>query len=151
MAAAGFALAMASMTVSRLVNSFSAPKDALPTGTWMMFCLSRRYSILPALASLTALPRSGVTVPALGLGIRPRGPSSLPRRPTLPIMSGVVTTTSKSMKPPWILAIRSSSPTISAPAASAAEAAGPLAMAQTRTVLPVPLGSTTAPRTCWSA
>ena len=33
----------------------------------------------------------------------------------------------------------------------AAAAAAPLAMAQTRTVLPVPLGRTTAPRTCWSA
>ena len=139
------------MTVSRLVYSFSAPKEALPTGTWMMFCLSRRYSILPALASVTALPRSGATVPALGLGIRPRGPSTLPRRPTRPIMSGVVTTTSKSMKPPAMRAISSSSPTMSAPAASAAAAAAPFAMAQTRTVLPVPLGRTTAPRTCWSA
>ena len=49
-AAAGFAFTMASMTVFRLSPSFSAPKEALPMGTWMMLALSRRYSILPALA-----------------------------------------------------------------------------------------------------
>ena len=37
---------------------------------------------------LTALPMSGVTVPALGEGIRPLGPSTLPSRPTNRIMSG---------------------------------------------------------------
>ncbi len=41
----------------------------------------------------------GVTVPALGFGISPRGPRTLPRRPTTPIMSGVAITTSKSIKP----------------------------------------------------
>ena len=65
-------------------------------GQWMMLVLSRRYSILPALISWTAAVTLGVTVPALGEGIRPLGPSTLPRRPTIPIMSGVATTTSKS-------------------------------------------------------
>ena len=68
LAAAGLALAMASRTVSRLVISFSAPKEALPMGTWMMFCLSRRYSILPALASVTALPTSGGNSAGLRVG-----------------------------------------------------------------------------------
>ena len=46
--------------------------------------------------SLTAAPTLGVTVPALGEGIRPLGPRTLPRRPTIPIMSGEATTTSNS-------------------------------------------------------
>src|SRR5690554_1036952 len=41
-------------------------------------------------------------------------------------------------------------PTLSAPAAVAASAAGPWAKTATRTVLPVPLGITVAPRTTWS-
>ena len=46
-----------------------------------------------------------------GFGISPRGPRTRPRRPTLPIMSGVATTASKSSHPPLILSIRSSPPT----------------------------------------
>ena len=42
-----------------------------------------------------------VTVPTFGLGIRPRGPSTLPRRPTSGIMSGVAMQRSKSIVPPW--------------------------------------------------
>ena len=49
---------------------------------------------LPALISFTALATSKVTVPVLGLGIRPRGPSTLPRRPAERIMSGVAMTAS---------------------------------------------------------
>ncbi len=45
---------------------------------WTMPALSTRNSILPAFTSLTALATSGVTVPLLGFGIRPRGPSTLP-------------------------------------------------------------------------
>src|SRR5215831_11717116 len=65
--------------------------------------LSTRYSTLPALVSLTAFFTSGVTVPVFGLGIRPRGPSTLPRPPTKRIMSGVAITASKSSQPPFIL------------------------------------------------
>src|SRR6202046_41033 len=101
--------------------------------------------------SVTALPTSAVTVPVLGLGIRPRGPSTRPSRPTLPIMSGVATTASKSRKPPWIRSIRSSEPTKSAPAASASVARSPVANTRTRAVLPVPFGRFTVPRTIWSA
>ncbi len=42
---------------------------------------------------------SNVTVPVFGFGIRPRGPSTRPSRPTLPIWSGVAIATSKSVKP----------------------------------------------------
>src|SRR5690606_18359987 len=44
----------------------------------------------------------------------------------------------------------SSKPTTSAPAALASSALAPCANTATRLVLPVPLGSTTAPRTTWS-
>ncbi len=117
-----------------------------------MFCLSRRYSTLPALTSLTALVTSIVTVPLLGFGIKPFGPRILAQRPSAPIISGVVMQTSKSShEPDIIFAIISSSPTISAPAFLASSALSPFAMTNTRTVLPVPSGSTTTPRTCWSA
>ena len=49
--------------------------------------------------------RPVVTVPVLGLGIRPRGPSTLPSLPTERIMSGVAITASKSVQPSvWISA-----------------------------------------------
>ena len=86
------------------------------------------YSTLPALISLIAFVTSMVTVPAFGLGIKPFGPSTRPRRPTTPIISGVATTTSKSSQPSfWIFGINSSAPTKSAPAAKASSALGPLA------------------------
>ena len=53
-------------------------------------------------------------------------------------MSGVATTTSKSLQPPWILATNSSEPTKSAPASSAALMLSPFANTRTRLVLPVP-------------
>ena len=81
-------------------------------GQWMMLVLSRRYSTLPALASCTAPATLGVTVPALGEGMRPLGPSTLPRRPTTLIMSGEAMTTSKSNQfSCWIFWARSASPT----------------------------------------
>ena len=124
--------------------------EALPITKCRFPFLSTRNSILPPLMSLTALPTSGVTVPVLGLGIRPRGPSTRPSRPTLPIMSGVATTASKSRKPPWIRSIRSSEPTKSALAALASSARSPVANTSTRAVLPVPFGRLTVPRTIWS-
>ena len=47
--------------------------------------------------------------------------------------------------------MRSSLPTTSAPAASASRALSPSAKTATRTILPVPAGSDTEPRICWSA
>ena len=65
----------------------------------MMPAFSTRNSTWPDLASVTALVTSIVTVPSFGFGIRPLGPSTLPRRPTRPIMSGVAMTRSKSAAP----------------------------------------------------
>ena len=93
----------------------------------------------------------GVTVPVFGLGIRPRGPSTLPSLPTARIMSGVATTASKSIQPPWILSTSSSPPTTSAPASSASFCFSAPAIASTRLLLPSPCGRTTVPRTIWSA
>lgn len=81
-----------------------------PIGQWIILALSKRYSILPALISSTALATSMVTVPAFGLGIRPLGPSTRPKRPTTPIMSGVATTTSNSNHPSFCIRGMSSSP-----------------------------------------
>ena len=116
-----------------------------------MFVLSSLYSTLPALTSLIAFLTSRVTVPLFGFGIRPRGPKTLAILPTKPIISGVVIQTSKSNHPPWIFAIISSAPTISAPALVASSALSPLAITKTLTFLPVPAGRTTVPLTCWSA
>ncbi len=69
-------------------------KLALPMPAWMMPAFSTRNSTWPDLASVTALVTSMVTVPSFGLGIRPLGPSTLPSRPTTPIMSGVAMTRS---------------------------------------------------------
>ena len=74
----------------------------MPTGAWTFPDLSTRNSILPALISRTALVTSMVTVPALGLGIRPRGPSTLPSAPSWPMTSGVATMTSHSSQPSLI-------------------------------------------------
>ena len=115
-----------------------------------MPAFSARNSIEPALAAFTAAETSCVTVPSLGFGIRPRGPRTLPSRPTTPIMSGVATQRSKFISPPLIFSARSSAPTRSAPAALASSAFAPCANTATRLVLPVPFGITTAPRTTWS-
>ena len=95
---------------------------------------------------------SGVTVPVLGFGIRPRGPRTCPNWPTTRIASGEATTTSKSIMPPLICSARSSMPTkVSAPAALALSAAfAPWVNTATRTSEPVPWGSVVAPRTAWS-
>src|SRR5215207_4945569 len=66
-------------------------------------------------------------------------------------MSGVAMTASKSSQPPLILVTMSSPPMRSAPASSASLTFSPCAMTSTRTVLPTPCGSTTVPRTNWSA
>src|SRR5262249_20513825 len=150
-AAAGFALTMLSTSACAFAIRLVGGNDALPTGAWMMPVLSTRNSTLPALISWTALAMSVVTVPVFGFGIRPRGPSTLPSLPTARIMSGVATTASKSMKPPWIFSTISSPPTKSAPAAWASFCFSPPAIARTRLLLPRPCGRTMVPRTIWSA
>jgi hypothetical protein len=69
---------------------------------------------------LIAFAGLSVTVPALGEGIRPRGPSTLPSLPTSLIIAGVDIATSKSIQPPKTFSINSSAPTVSAPASLAA-------------------------------
>src|SRR5918995_438552 len=93
----------------------------------------------------------GVTVPSLGLGIRPRGPRIRPSRPTTGIRSGVAMQRSKLMSPSCTAWARSSAPTRSAPAALASSALSPRANTATRTALPVPCGRSAVPRTIWSA
>ena len=105
---------------------------------------------MPALSSFTALVTSNVTVPLLGFGMSPRGPSTRPNLPTSPIMSGVATIASTSSQPSWIFFTNSSLPAWSAPAASASFTLSPFASTSTRRLLPVPCGSTTVPRTSWS-
>ena len=57
--------------------------------------------------------------PGLGVGHQAAGPSTLPRRPTDFIMSGVAIRASKSVQDSfWIFSTSSSPPTMSAPAAS---------------------------------
>ena len=130
--------------------SCSSEKDALPTPAWMMPAFSTRNSTAPPLAALTAPATSMVTVPTLGFGIMPRGPSTLPRRPTRPIMSGVAMQRSKSIVPLLTISKRSSAPTTSAPAFLASSALAPLAKTPTRRLRPVPFGRLTTPRTIWS-
>src|SRR5690606_16853802 len=64
--------------------------------------------------------------------------------------SGAAVSTSQFRSPAVVSAARSSMPTLSAPAASAASALAPWVNTATRTVLPVPWGSRVAPRTTWS-
>src|SRR3954468_20814148 len=78
--------------------SFWLSKLSLPTTQWTLPPESLRNSILPAAYSRTASAMLAVTVPALGEGMRPLGPRTLPRRPTKRIMSGVAMATSKSEK-----------------------------------------------------
>src|SRR5260370_40722617 len=98
LATAGLALIAAEIRLEAFSTSFSAEKLTFPTGAWMIPVLSTRNSTLPALTSLTAFATSIVTVPVLGLGMRPRGPRILPSLPTERIMSGVSTTASKSVQ-----------------------------------------------------
>src|SRR5208282_2799319 len=146
LAAAGLALTMAASSAWAFSAIFGASNSALPMGEWMMAVLSSRNSTLPALISRTAWATSKVTVPVFGLGMRPRGPSTLPSLPAERIMSGVAITASKSIQPSRVFRPLSSPPTRSAPASRASRTLSPPAMTRTRLVLPRPWGSTTVPR-----
>ena len=148
---AGRARSISSITAVKLATKSVAPKLVFPMASWTLPYLSVRYSTLPPLNSPTALPISVVTVPDLGLGINPRGPSTRPSLPTKGIMSGVAIARSKSVKPFSIRSARSAAPTRSAPASVASTAASPWANTATRTSPPVPDGNATVPRTIWSA
>ena len=73
---AGLALFSASIRARRLPVSLSDSKERRPIVAWMIPALSTRNCTWPALALRTAVATSGVTVPTLGLGMRPRGPST---------------------------------------------------------------------------
>src|SRR5437016_5065480 len=59
------------------MSAFSS-KENFPTGTATLPFLSSLNSTRPAFTSCTAFAVSSVTVPVLGLGINPRGPSTFP-------------------------------------------------------------------------
>src|SRR5574340_309828 len=147
---AGLARCSASSRAARFSFRSSTLNEARPIVQCTMPPLSVRYCTWPALAFFTASVTLGVTVPTLGFGIRPRGPRIWPSAPTTRMASGVAMTTSKSILPALTSAARSSKPTMSAPASLALVALSPWANTATRTVLPVPRGSTTEPRTSWS-
>ena len=118
----GLARLIAPTKARTFSTSASSVKLALPTPAWTMPAFSARYSTWPPLAALIASPTFCVTVPRRGLGIRPRGPRILPSLPTTDIMSGVAMQRSNSIWPAVIFSARSSSPTMSAPAALASSA-----------------------------
>src|SRR4030065_1224744 len=74
LAAGGLAWTMAWMKVRRFSTSLASGKETLPMVEWTMLDLSTRNSTFPALVSSTAFFASHVTVPDLGLGMRPLGP-----------------------------------------------------------------------------
>mmetsp|Transcript_17061 Transcript_17061/g.29185 ORF Transcript_17061/g.29185 Transcript_17061/m.29185 type:complete len:206 (-) Transcript_17061:271-888(-) len=150
LAPGGLLESMDSWMAFKLVSKSSSLKSALPNNTCRLPALSRRYSTLPPLKSFTVPATSVVTVPALGLGMSPRGPRTRPSLATLGIMSGVAMSLSNSMKPPAILSTRSSEPHTSAPAACASLRLSPWVSTATRSSLPVPLGRDTVARSCWS-
>src|SRR6185295_30080 len=76
----------------------------------MIPAFSTLYSTRPFRISDTALPTSNVTVPVFGLGMRPRGPSTLPSFPTAAMRSGVEMAQSKSIHPPLIFSIKRDGP-----------------------------------------
>src|SRR5215203_2602575 len=75
---AGFDLFNASINAARLVFRRSTSNDARPIDACTIPALSARNRTCPAFAFFTACATSVVTVPTLGLGISPRGPSTWP-------------------------------------------------------------------------
>ena len=96
MAAAGLALIKLLQQGARVLGQLLGSERRLADGDVYDAGLLDAKLDLAALSSLTALPTSKVTVPTLGFGMSPRGPRSLPMRPTRPIMSGVAIALSKS-------------------------------------------------------
>ena len=91
-----------------------------------------------------------MTVPDLGLGINPFGPSTFANLLTTFIIAGVVTATSKSIFPSLYFSSNSSVPIKSAPALFASVAFSPSTNATTLTSLPNECGNVNEPLTFWS-
>src|SRR6059036_3212359 len=89
LAVAGRARTTASITAFPFSTSALSSNENLPTGTATLPFLSSLNSTRPAFTSCTALAVSSVTVPVLGLGISPRGPSTFPSFRTSAIAAGV--------------------------------------------------------------
>ena len=145
-APAGLAVIIALYKARKLLVIPSTPKETLPNPKCTMASLSNLNSTFPFLNSSTALAGSAVTVPLLGLGIRPLVPNIFPNWPILGIKSGVAMAMSKSSQPPLIFSTKSSCPTKSAPAFWADMAASPTAKTKIFPVLPKPAGIATTPR-----
>ena len=97
-------------------HHYSTSASAWPTRCDLM---SYRNSTWPRMVACTAAAASSITVPNLGLGIRPRGPRMRAIFATRDIMSGVAMQRSYCSPLPWASAISSISfcpPTLSAPA-----------------------------------
>ncbi len=85
---AGRARTMAPISVSKFSLSFSGPKETLPIGQWMMLVLSSLYSILPALASVTARPHRASRCRPWGWASGRGGPEACPAVPPGPSYQG---------------------------------------------------------------
>src|SRR5439155_23872917 len=77
-AVAGRARMTASITAFPFSTSAFSSNENFPTGTATFPFLSSLSSPRPAFTSCTAFAVSSATVPALGFGINPRGPSIFP-------------------------------------------------------------------------
>ena len=128
----------------------SGVKFALPIVAWILPVLSSLNSNLPFLISETAPTRSIATVPALGFGIKPFGPSAFATFARSFMRSGEVTKTSKFIFPFSISAKRSDDPTISAPAFFTSSILSSEVYTATFTVLPFPCGRDVVALMTWS-
>ena len=90
-------------------------------------------------------------MPNLGFGIIPLGPKTFPSFPTFDIISGVHTRISKSILPLFIVSIKSSDPTLSAPDAFASSTLSFAQMTATVIFFPFPWGRSTVVLKVWSA
>ena len=127
-------------------------KLCLPIGTWTFAPRSVRYSSLPAFASRTAF--ADVQRHRARLRVRHQ-PARAEDAAELADDAHLVGRRDRDVEvgrsPPRSASARSAAPTTSAPASSASFAFSPSAKTATRTSLPVPCGSISVPRSCWSA
>ena len=92
----------------------------------------------PDFALVIAVLRFSVTEPNFGFGIKPFGPKTFPSFDNFIIIDGVQINFSKFNSPLFIFSIKSSPPTISAPAVFASEALVSSHTTATLTCFPVP-------------
>ena len=150
---AGFARRIASISAAALSTSFWASNDFLPTTAWMMPVLSTRYSTLPALFSRTALR----DVHRDGAELRVRHQAARAEHLTEPADDAHHVGRrdhAVELEPALVgdlLGEVLGADEVGARLARLASPSSPFANTSTRTDLPMPCGSTIAPRTIWSA